>query len=419
MLALPLTPRRRRGRLRRAAAAARRRVRGDQHAVAASTRSVPVPGLIAVAGGKYTTYRVMASDAVDAVRAGSTAPCRRRHRRIAAARRRGLPRPGTRAARLADASGLHVARIEHLLRRYGSPRRALDADRATTRRWPSRWRAPTTTCAVEVRLRRRRRGRAHLDDVLTRRTRISIETWDRGLAAAEPAARLMAGRWAGTRTRRPRGRALPRARRGRARVAGAGRRPGRGRRAHRRAGVRRASARARARPAAGAWWLVSVQPALELVQRPAVALLQHERRSVRRETAASVSTASLRGRRAPPLRARRRRVDDRGRAGDVAPLALRQHGGERRLGRGAGDRAPWCVPAVLEDRARDAGRDRHDHLRVLGLQVGARRRPDAGLGVDQVVELGDELPASSRRCRRRSGRTRRPHLAMSRTLVRA
>jgi glycerol-3-phosphate dehydrogenase len=31
----------------------------------------------------------------------------------------------------------------------------------------------------------------HLDDVLTRRTRISIETWDRGLAAAEPAAELM------------------------------------------------------------------------------------------------------------------------------------------------------------------------------------------------------------------------------------
>jgi len=32
----------------------------------------------------------------------------------------------------------------------------------------------------------------HLDDVLTRRTRISIETFDRGLAAAPAAARLMA-----------------------------------------------------------------------------------------------------------------------------------------------------------------------------------------------------------------------------------
>jgi glycerol-3-phosphate dehydrogenase len=32
----------------------------------------------------------------------------------------------------------------------------------------------------------------HLDDVLTRRTRVSIETFDRGVAAAEPVARLLA-----------------------------------------------------------------------------------------------------------------------------------------------------------------------------------------------------------------------------------
>ena len=35
-------------------------------------------------------------------------------------------------------------------------------------------------------------GARHLDDVLTRRTRISIETFDRGVAAAPVAARLMA-----------------------------------------------------------------------------------------------------------------------------------------------------------------------------------------------------------------------------------
>ena len=36
-------------------------------------------------------------------------------------------------------------------------------------------------------------GARHLEDVLTRRTRISIETFDRGIAAAPVAARLMAG----------------------------------------------------------------------------------------------------------------------------------------------------------------------------------------------------------------------------------
>ncbi len=32
-------------------------------------------------------------------------------------------------------------------------------------------------------------GARHLDDILARRTRISIETFDRGVAAAAPAAR--------------------------------------------------------------------------------------------------------------------------------------------------------------------------------------------------------------------------------------
>jgi glycerol-3-phosphate dehydrogenase len=36
-------------------------------------------------------------------------------------------------------------------------------------------------------------GARHLDDVLARRTRISIETFDRGVKAAAPAAVLMAG----------------------------------------------------------------------------------------------------------------------------------------------------------------------------------------------------------------------------------
>jgi glycerol-3-phosphate dehydrogenase len=47
-------------------------------------------------------------------------------------------------------------------------------------------------------------GALHLDDVLTRRTRISIETVDRGRAAAEPVARAMAKQlgWSGRRMRR-------------------------------------------------------------------------------------------------------------------------------------------------------------------------------------------------------------------------
>jgi glycerol-3-phosphate dehydrogenase len=36
-------------------------------------------------------------------------------------------------------------------------------------------------------------GARHLDDVLARRTRISIEAWDRGVSTAPLVARLMAG----------------------------------------------------------------------------------------------------------------------------------------------------------------------------------------------------------------------------------
>ncbi len=57
----------------------------------------PVPGLVLVAGGKYTTYRVMAEDAVDAAVAGPARRAAVPHRPAAAGRRApvgGRPRPG-------------------------------------------------------------------------------------------------------------------------------------------------------------------------------------------------------------------------------------------------------------------------------------------------------------------------------------
>jgi glycerol-3-phosphate dehydrogenase len=156
------------------------------------TVAVPVPGLVAVAGGKYTTYRVMARDAIDAVARGlgrSVPPS-------ATASTELLGASGFRALwngrqRLADGAGLHVARVEHLLRRYGS---AVDDLLAELRERPELKRplqGADDYLAVEVRYAATHEGALHLDDVLTRRTRISIETWDRGLEAAEPAARLM------------------------------------------------------------------------------------------------------------------------------------------------------------------------------------------------------------------------------------
>src|SRR3954471_1890924 len=87
-----------------------------EHMVAA-----PVPGLVAVAGGKYTTYRVMARDAVDAVARGLEQAVPRSVTHITElVGAEGFAALWNQRGPLADRSKLHVRRVEHLLRRYGS-----------------------------------------------------------------------------------------------------------------------------------------------------------------------------------------------------------------------------------------------------------------------------------------------------------
>jgi glycerol-3-phosphate dehydrogenase len=158
----------------------------------------PVPGLVMIAGGKYTTYRLMARDAVDAVAHGldgKVAPSCTDV--IALAGADGYAALWNSRYGLARASGLHVARIEHLLRRYGSlTSQVLDLIAAE----PDLARPLTGAddyLRAEVVYAASHEGARHLDDVLTRRTHVSIESWDRGLSAAPEAAALMAGpmRW--------------------------------------------------------------------------------------------------------------------------------------------------------------------------------------------------------------------------------
>ncbi|MBL6278569.1 glycerol-3-phosphate dehydrogenase/oxidase [Micromonospora fiedleri] len=151
----------------------------------------PMLGLLLVAGGKYTTYRVMAADVVDQ-----------------AARRLGWPRPSRTAdlpllgadgyaamwrdrADLARRHGLPVGVVEHLLERYGSLTLDLlaliDADPLLA----SPLAGAPEYLAAEVTYAARAEGALHLEDVLTRRTRISFETTHRGLESAEHTAELM------------------------------------------------------------------------------------------------------------------------------------------------------------------------------------------------------------------------------------
>jgi glycerol-3-phosphate dehydrogenase len=154
----------------------------------------PVPGLVLIAGGKYTTYRVMARDAVDAVAHGLDG-------KVAPSCTDSVPLAGADGfialwnARhaLARSSGLHVARIEHLLHRYGSLiSEVLELIAAD----PSLGKPLTGAddyLRADIVYAASHEGARHLDDVLARRTHVSIETWDRGLSAAGEAATLMAG----------------------------------------------------------------------------------------------------------------------------------------------------------------------------------------------------------------------------------
>ena len=95
---------------------------------------------------------------------------------------------------LAERSGLHQVRIEHLLSRYGSMiHELLDADRRATPAWASRSSGTEDYLRAEVVYAASHEGARHLDDVLTRRTRISIETFHRGTQSCEEAAELMRG----------------------------------------------------------------------------------------------------------------------------------------------------------------------------------------------------------------------------------
>lgn len=126
-------------------------------------------GLVTVAGGKYTTYRVMAADAIDA-----TAPYLGRR----------IPDSSTREVELVGATDYSEDRF---VSRYGS-----FADQVSSMGdgdVPVVSDAPYLTSEVVYGV--THEGALHLDDILTRRTRMSIETRHRGSDAAVATATIM------------------------------------------------------------------------------------------------------------------------------------------------------------------------------------------------------------------------------------
>jgi glycerol-3-phosphate dehydrogenase len=159
-----------------------------EHAVAR-----PQPGLISIAGGKYTTYRVMAADAVDAARediGGDVSDSVTEFIPLSGAE--GYVALVNQIDRLARHEDLPVWRITHLLERYGSLVHELFAlaedDRSLYEPLPG----AEEYLRVEALYAATHEGALHLDDVLARRTRISIETSSRGADSARAVAEIIA-----------------------------------------------------------------------------------------------------------------------------------------------------------------------------------------------------------------------------------
>lgn len=153
-----------------------------------------VPGLISIAGGKYTTYRVMARDVVDLAE-------RELPKRVQPSITDKVPLLGAdgyfamrnQIDTLAGEYGLHPHRIRHVLDRYGSMiRDVLDPGLADPALLHTVAGADDYLLA-EIRYAVTHEGARHLEDVLTHRTRINIEYPHRGLDCAEQVADLIAG----------------------------------------------------------------------------------------------------------------------------------------------------------------------------------------------------------------------------------
>ncbi|WP_020668182.1 glycerol-3-phosphate dehydrogenase [Amycolatopsis nigrescens] len=150
------------------------------------------PGLVAIAGGKYTTYRVMAADAVDA--AAVDLPGRSQSSitdKVPLLGADGYHALVNQADHLAAEHGLHPYRVRHLLDRYGSMVHELLALAAGRPELLRPIESAPDYLAVEAVYAASHEGALHLEDVLARRTRISIEYPHRGTDCAEQVAKLV------------------------------------------------------------------------------------------------------------------------------------------------------------------------------------------------------------------------------------
>ena len=151
------------------------------------------PGLVSVAGGKYTTYRVIGKDAVDlAVKELTFDAPESVTERTPILGAEGYHALANQVPTLAKRYGVHQDVIEHLLGRYGSLLGEVLAPAEEDAELLKPVPGAEQYLWAEVRYAVTHEGALHLDDILSRRLRIAIEYAHRGVDCADAVANFVA-----------------------------------------------------------------------------------------------------------------------------------------------------------------------------------------------------------------------------------
>ena len=149
------------------------------------TVASPVPGLTVIAGGKLTTYRVMAQDAVDFALGTQAATRPSVTSTLPLIGAVGLNVQRNWARRYSSTYGWSRAMVDHLLHRYG----ALIADLVNACEEDPSLAKPLEHAPAylraEIAYAATHEGVIHLEDILVHRTRLNYEIEDRGVRACD------------------------------------------------------------------------------------------------------------------------------------------------------------------------------------------------------------------------------------------
>ena len=153
----------------------------------------PAPGFVSIAGGKYTTYRVMAEDVIDR----AVLELRRVTKDSVTEK---VPLVGAdgyfaleqQTERIAQENGLAVETVTHLLNRYGSLISEILVIIKEQPKLTKRLDSDLPYIQAEIIYAASHEGAQSVDDVISRRTRLSFEAINHAVHLAEEVATLIA-----------------------------------------------------------------------------------------------------------------------------------------------------------------------------------------------------------------------------------